>query len=374
MVIKADTERSDGRKPRLSFLDNAKGITILLVVLTHVVLNCESDVNFSGGLWTYFVNTVYLFHMQLFFMISGMLFHETWPHLEKNKITGKIADKTISLMVPYFVFSLVYGIMKIILSGIARSEISPNDLIFLWLRPISVYWYIYTLALLYILFGSLQYYGRTLNAKPRSLLATGFLIAVSIVIQIVPMDASVYKTILYRVIRYAPCFALGIVLNAPVTMRYAAKIRTRKIWVIAAAVLTCSVTGLLDAKFSEYRLWVVARNLASYFLSYLIILGCFLMTKKDNGWLSWLGRNCMPVYVLHVPVIVMMKAGLKRVGIVSDWSLFCLISITAVAVPLLVQHVLRRYRPADFILYPNQYWMYGGQGGKTGREERRFKK
>ncbi|GCH86208.1 acyltransferase family protein [Escherichia coli] len=87
-------------KKRLGYIDAVKGFGIILVVYVHII----------SGLSSY---VIYLFHMPLFFIVSGILFKE--PN-DKNKF---IVGKVKSLIVPYFSYSILlfvvfssYNIMR----------------------------------------------------------------------------------------------------------------------------------------------------------------------------------------------------------------------------------------------------------------------
>ena len=74
---------------RIVWIDIAKGIGIILVVLGHV--NYVSDIDYN------IIRVVYMFHMPLFFFLSGYLY-------KKNTDTkGFVKNKFQQLMVPYFV-------------------------------------------------------------------------------------------------------------------------------------------------------------------------------------------------------------------------------------------------------------------------------
>lgn len=82
-------------KKRNLSIDIAKGIGIILVVLVHIL----ADSNIK--------DTIILFHMPLFFFLSGM---STYYYLERNKnILAKdyISKRAKSILVPYFVFTLI---------------------------------------------------------------------------------------------------------------------------------------------------------------------------------------------------------------------------------------------------------------------------
>lgn len=75
---------------RINWVDTAKGIGIILVVLGHTEMGEEYNKYF------------YSFHMPLFFLLSGLFFYgekykNTWQFLKK---------KSLALLVPYFCFSI----------------------------------------------------------------------------------------------------------------------------------------------------------------------------------------------------------------------------------------------------------------------------
>ena len=84
-------------KNRIPFIDTAKGIGIILMVLGHI------------GLGSYAYSSIYSFHMPLFFFISGLLFSAP----DKRKLVKRC--KTI--LIPYFSLGLVYLAVDWIVSG-----------------------------------------------------------------------------------------------------------------------------------------------------------------------------------------------------------------------------------------------------------------
>lgn len=91
LLQKKESLRQTGRE---SWVDFLKGIAIILVVLGH----CD--------LPAFLINTVYLFHMPLFFMISGYLDNS---HKE-NSLWAVVKKKAPRLLWPY----LTYGVIVIL--------------------------------------------------------------------------------------------------------------------------------------------------------------------------------------------------------------------------------------------------------------------
>lgn len=90
-------------KSRLEYIDIAKGILILLVMIGHVYE--------SGPVHDF----IYSFHMAGFFLISGMLFRYSSPI--KRPIGEMIVHKTKTLMIPYFCFEVYGVVLSVITEG-----------------------------------------------------------------------------------------------------------------------------------------------------------------------------------------------------------------------------------------------------------------
>lgn len=86
---------------RIDWIDTAKGIGILLVVIGHVSRNQEIQ------------NFIYSFHMPLFFMISGFLYKHK-ENFKKNKFKR--------LIVPYFLFSILWFFYWVLVEKNVRGQ------------------------------------------------------------------------------------------------------------------------------------------------------------------------------------------------------------------------------------------------------------
>lgn len=99
-------------KTRLTFLDNMKGIGIILVILGHI--------SYNQGLTTW----IYSFHMPLFFIISGFLFYSS------SKI-NYIRKRMYSILIPYFFFSLLSFVYWLVIESSIRGGDNNIALTFL---------------------------------------------------------------------------------------------------------------------------------------------------------------------------------------------------------------------------------------------------
>ncbi|MFF5171916.1 acyltransferase family protein [Micromonospora sp. NPDC000089] len=117
-----------GRNP---YIDNVKGLLIVLVVLGHLI---RPTVGYSPGGWTVYT-FIYMFHMPAFVMLSGML--------SATDVTGRRAASLIrDLVVPYLAFQLLYMSFHTLLGKpmpwTVNEVLSP--IFHLWFLPALLIW------------------------------------------------------------------------------------------------------------------------------------------------------------------------------------------------------------------------------------------
>lgn len=117
---------------RIEYLDIAKGVGILLVVIGHCI---NSNSLIGKWIWT--------FHMPLFFIISGMLYDSSrYPYF-----SSFFRKKTKTLLLPLLIFSILIITLK--------SFIFPESFNINSLRktlPDVAYWFIFILYLSEIIY------------------------------------------------------------------------------------------------------------------------------------------------------------------------------------------------------------------------------
>lgn len=81
------------------FIDNAKFIGIFLVIFGHTLqlLQLTDNNLICKQIWNY----IYLFHMPLFFIISGFLY-------KKKELTVNINKIVFGLLIPYLIYQILY--------------------------------------------------------------------------------------------------------------------------------------------------------------------------------------------------------------------------------------------------------------------------
>ena len=130
-------------KKRILYLDMARGVGMILVVLGHVPY-IDSGVR----------QFITVFHMPLFFLISGILLEQKGEE-EKNYF-GLIRKKLRSIMIPYVVFSLLSFLLessRIVLKGLDEWNVVLRQLFqSCCLQGVSTLWFLPALFISELLF------------------------------------------------------------------------------------------------------------------------------------------------------------------------------------------------------------------------------
>ncbi len=144
---------SGGKIGRLKYLDVAKGIGILLVIIGHCIPDASAPAGISEPNFAIIFSVIYSFHMPLFFFISGFLAR---PALNRLELLRKRARR---LLVPYFFVGLSYLPFKLLLARFANAPYDVENLwkIFFGVNPDGELWFLYALflaAAVLIIFGN----------------------------------------------------------------------------------------------------------------------------------------------------------------------------------------------------------------------------
>lgn len=144
-------------KQREIWVDNVKAIACVLVVLGHFFQSMtKANILPPNDLYRWFNQTIYYFHVPLFFICSGYLYQKLSKVNDAYSWIGNIWKKVISLGIPYFTFSFATWVLKTVFSSSTNDQIGGLfDTLFL--HPTSPYWYLYALFFIFLItptFGS----------------------------------------------------------------------------------------------------------------------------------------------------------------------------------------------------------------------------
>ncbi len=133
---------------RIVYIDIAKGLGILLVILGHLLEAPSTEFEFSLKLM------IYSFHMPLFFILSGMTYKPIAGNGIKDTFITSL-DRKKYLLLSYVFYSIIYLLRDILCFLFNRIELD-NILLDLYktitFEGINVLWFLSTLLLTEVLF------------------------------------------------------------------------------------------------------------------------------------------------------------------------------------------------------------------------------
>lgn len=332
----------DAHKRREIWVDNVKVIACILVVLGHFFQSMTTaGIIAENDLYLWFIRTVYYFHVPLFFICSGYLYQR---NSEVNTIRAwkeNICKKVVSLGVPYFVFSFATWLLKTVFSSSVNTEVGglTDSLL---LHPISPYWYLYALFILFLV---------TPTFRNRQMAAAGMTIAVAMkMIAVIPSGGGYSVPAITYLLSDEIWFVLGMCLNG-VSWRNC--LCTRKL-------LWKRLSGILIVIFIMASVFVYACDIELPGLDFLLGLAAcaaVIMTvmyifqeNVQNRLFGCFARYTLPIFLMHTIFASMVRIVLMKAG-VSFRLTHVLVGIMAsFAGPIVAMKVMSRLRITWLIL------------------------
>jgi uncharacterized membrane protein YcfT len=294
------TAQAEPAPARAGWADVAKGACILLVVLWHVIMKHHLQIDWHlpvplPGAWGAFGEQLLPLRMPVFFTISGVLAanaaQRPWRVVRRGRIArfGYLyvlwfaVHTTVLAFVPNFDTLAAHSAWQIV----EQLTITPTNL-----------WYLIALAV-YFVIAKLT---RTLPAP--AVLGAAFVL--SAVASAGWLAAPGNRGQLYQNLFF---FLAGLRLK-PWVQRWAGTVNRRSLLLTGGGyMLVMLAIRVLDA-----GTWFGVRPVASVLA---VLIGIAIAVRLERvrflaGPLARLGRNTLPIYVMHMPILALMHAALLR--------------------------------------------------------------
>lgn len=286
---------------RIALFDNLKGMLIILVVVGHVMHPVHSE---NPALSTLF-DLIYLFHMPLFVLLSGLFAKGAW----RPAADGGHGRLNVNRIISFVVLGLAYQVALLAVNGVLLEQ--PGRILLFSSAP----WYLIAMAWWYLMTPALAKLGP----------ARGMAVALAASLAWGCVDMSRGFLALSRTFAFLPCFALGYYLTTERLMR----LRQRPIlWLAVAAAALIMLARIVDEHaydaffplvygdnpYDDLELLTIAETMPAALaeplsgaMQKLLTLGlagvCSLaalkLAPKRRFWLTTLGERTLQVYVLH---------------------------------------------------------------------------
>jgi fucose 4-O-acetylase-like acetyltransferase len=286
---------------RNNWLDTAKGILIMLVVIGHSA--------------SFDVSPIYWFHMPAFFMISGYFFK---PQKSYHSIKSWMKKRATQLFIPYMFFLLFISSIRYIVL-FAQSEVTlewlfedlaaiivggrffPSDFyVVMWFIPCLFFTQLLAVLTFFIFRKNssrisiiLLFYGL---AHFENWLSNDYSI-------FIPWNLDVALLAL-------PYYMLGYLMS-----RIIVKLDLIKLVIIGMAAtgvlffgITSPIAYILDMRSVTYH-HIFLDLLIPIALTILLFIVCALLTKAGRlaGWLTYIGQSSLIIMYTHVPIKIILE-------------------------------------------------------------------
>lgn len=329
-------------RQREIWVDNIKVIACILVVLGHLFMSMvTANVLPDTDLYQWFRQTIYYFHVPLFFICSGYLYQKLSRIDDIHSWRKNVLKKTLNLGVPYFAFSFATWLLKTVFSSSVNTQIGGLfDTLFI--HPTAPYWYLYALFFLFLI---------TPTFRNKSIAVIGLLIA--LIFKALGIFEGGYGVqVISYVLSNEIWFVIGMCLSVVEFKRYLLK----------RSMIAPIATGAI---FLLLSIWVYMIGINHRVISFLLgLLACFsvvtLMAKiyENRGQsvaFGVLAKYTMPIFLMHTLFAAPLRIVLLKIGIQNAMVHVILgIAISFIG-PMIAAVIMKKSKWLEFFLYPGKF-------------------
>jgi uncharacterized membrane protein YcfT len=276
-------------RTRITWVDTAKGIAIILVALAHSV-QWTISAGIAPRAWDDINLLLIVFRMPLFFLASGLfagsVLKRSWRELWRSRLSLLVWAFLLWTLVRFLFFTVVPN------PG-GTDETDPIDLLLSPLMPHNGLWFLYALTIFFVL-------AKLADGRVDWRVQVGVATAIAVAWYAIRSTTSegTGNIAWDGMSRYLMFFLIGLHLRTAILAFVERRgllsgIGFGLLFLVAAA-------GILVAR-GPFPLLTVGLVLVSV-LAVLagLVLARFLSGVRAADWITYIGRNTLPVYVVHV--------------------------------------------------------------------------
>ncbi len=302
---------------RLSWIDYARGIAIILVCYRHVFEGSkDAGIPVTDSDFLVYANiSLYSFRMPLFFIISGLFITSS---LEKRGIKQYIETRARTILYPFFVWGILQITLQLIFTKYTNDHPSAASYLNLLYQPreCAQFWYLYALFNVSVLYAFIKYFLK---------LPAIYNILIGLILFY--LSAFIYQQdiktgFIFDILHYYIFFSIGDFLSSYLLNEKNRKyLESGKLLLLILVPFCAGQTYFLLGNLNHSTPKYMHVEFYQPFVFLLIALtGClfvinltFFLQKKDSlKWLTVLGRNSLYIYVAHVIVFSFVRIVLSK--------------------------------------------------------------
>ncbi len=330
-------------KKRIVWIDYLKVFACILVVIGHLIQSLQKSSIDNYDNITSFINWfIYLFHMPLFFAVSGYLYEMNKKQFSWKQYKNFVIKKIINLGVPYIVFYLLYVIINIIFASSVNTPKGIEEIIGIINNPMPPYWFLYALLSIFIFIPLLE---KTLKENKKII----FIVLIALKIISIFINTKIY--LIDSFLKNAIFFYLGCIINnTKVTLTFEnIKSRLKNIVLALMYVLVAIIYYIYYNTISYYIGALI--NIAFAILGTLICIHIFIYVKNCNIF-DYIKEYTFQIYLLHTIFAAGFRIILLKVGINNYWIHFIIGFFASIEIPIIIAKICKKTKYFNFFFYP----------------------
>lgn len=317
---------------RETWVDNVKVIACILVLLGHFFQSMtKSGVLPANNLYHWFNQTIYLFHVPLYFICSGYLYQRYSRITSVCEWSKNVMRKLINLGIPYFTFSCATWILKTMFSSSINDEIEGLfDTLFL--QPISPYWFLYALFFIFVITPTFQKKGMALAG-----------IMVAMILKTLGIIGGGYGIqALSYILTNEIWFVIGMCLSMFDFRKHVNRIAVAVVGVAFVVLSVITYADGIDNGFMGFGLGVLAC---------IAVIG-IVVSGSNQIW--WLSQYTMPIFLMHTLFAASLRTVLFKIGIQN--AVIHVISGIGISIfgPIVATMIMKKTKWLEIFLYPGK--------------------
>jgi fucose 4-O-acetylase-like acetyltransferase len=334
------------------WVDYVKVIACALVVFGHFSMSMEaSGLAADTALYQWFKQTIYLFHVPLFFICSGYLYQKLSKVESLASWANNVSKKLLILGIPYLTFTTITWATKTMFSASVNNMMDYGLLETLFLHPTAPYWYLYALFLIFLI---------TPTAKSRTALGTMFAVALAMKCAVVTVGFTngvpyAIAAIFTNEIWFAIGVTLGFFKFLNQVQRHARPLAFASLGALILF-LALSVLPFIISKASTGEIGKGAGFLLGILacLATIFLVSSLFARNQASPPLTFLAKYTLPIFLMHTLCAAPARIALLKLGI-HDLAIHAIVGIViSFAAPIAIALIMERFKPLEFLLYPNK--------------------
>ncbi len=312
---------------RKEWVDYAKGIAIFLVILAHIINGYIIVTGMPHGHWIIrLMRTAYTVSLSGFFLFSGLFAVK----LHEKEVVSVFMNKVRTILYPYVIWVLTFGIFKIYFSSNVVVNISLGDLPYIFIYPIGVSWFLYALFWMFIIY-------KMLSIK----LNIVIILFISVIMHQLPPYTDL--VIVRRILHYFIFFVLGATSSVWILKKQSEKYF--RLW-IAIPVFLLMICAHIFSENIEFPKFAKALS-GSYFI---ISLSLSLANGKLLPIVSYIGKISLMVYLIHMFPVTALRVVLLNYLHITNVYLYIVIQMVLTTLScLLFIKILEKFKMRQYL-------------------------